>query len=235
MAARPRPKERTIGAQSWRRLAFIHWPIAPESIERHLPAGLEVDVFEGKTYVGLIPFAMRSVRARWMPRFVGLHFLETNLRCYVRCRDEPGVFFFSLEAGSRLAVKVARFQFGLPYYHADMSLEIAGDEITYRSKRRDRSAAALRLGYRIGPPLPASEPGTLQHFLIERRILFAQRRGALVRAEVHHHPYPLRAAELLELEQTLTNAAGLELSDPVATVHYSPGVDVGVSAPGRVD
>lgn len=226
-----RPPGRPAGTQSWRDLAFVHWEIAPGALEPLLPDGLKVDLYKGRTYAGVVPFAMRAVRARWMPRRLGLDFFETNVRCYVRCRGEPGIYFFSLDASSRLAVAVARLTWGLPYHHAGMSLERASGEIRAASTRRDSSAASLHLRYRVGRPLGPSEPGSLEHFLLERYVLFARKRGVLIRGQVHHQPYPAHAAELLEIDQTLLGAADLEPGGPVAALHYAPGVDVEVFTP----
>jgi hypothetical protein len=229
-----RPDKRAAGTQRWRQLAFVHHEVSPAEIQAKLPAGLEVDLYDGRTFVGVVPFAMREIRASWMPRFAALDFLETNVRCYVRCNGEPGVYFFSLEASSWLAVKVARMQWGLPYFHARMSLETSDREVTARSTRRGDDPASLSLRYRIGEPLGPSEPGSLEHFLLERYLLFSVRRGALVRGQVYHQPYPVNAAKLCELDDTLTAAAGLEVNGQIAAIHHSDGVDVEVFAPEPV-
>jgi uncharacterized protein YqjF (DUF2071 family) len=188
--------------------------------------------------VGLVPFAMHEVRPRWLPRLAAMDFLETNVRTYVHHQGSPGVYFFSLEAASRLAVLAARATFGLPYYHADMRLEAQPDGAVHYLTRR-RSAAHPRLEVRYRAPDPArlqtSEPGTREHFLLERYYLFVERGGALLRAQVHHTPYPAAGAELLQVSDELVAAAGLPaVRGAPAFVHYSPGVDVEVFAPERV-
>ncbi len=111
--------------QKSRDLLFIHWPISPESLQPLIPAPLELDLFEGKAYVGLVPFTMTGVRPVGLPAVAGLsNFHETNVRTYVRVGDrDPGVWFFNLEAANAIAVWLARHLFHLPYHYARMFLE----------------------------------------------------------------------------------------------------------------
>jgi len=194
-----------------------------------VPSGLELDRFAGEVYVGLVPFAMQAVRPRWLPRFASLDFLETNVRTYVHRNGTPGVYFFSLEAASRLAVLAARLTFGLPYHHAEMRLDDGGGIVEYASRRRGGRRPGLRVRYRPEDASAPSTEGTLQHFLVERYHLFVERRGALFRGQVSHPPYPVGGAELLGLEDELVAAAGLPpLAGPPVHVCWSAGVDVEV-------
>jgi len=172
---------------------------------------------------------MEQVRPRWLPRLFALDFLETNLRLYVRHRGESGVLFLSLEAASWLAVEAARRGWGLPYFHADMSLQRSGPAITYATRRRSPRAPDLRAVYEPGASLGPSLPGSVEHFLLERYLLFVARGPTLLRGQVHHTPYPAQSALVQTFEQTLTDAAGLgPITSPAAYVHYSAGVDVEV-------
>jgi len=188
---------------------------------------------------------MEGVRPRLAPAVPGVSsFLETNVRTYVhRGGAEPGVWFFSLDAASRLAVKLARALFHLPYFKATMSLERGGrerdgDTIDYRSSRADARSegrAAMSARWTIGPPLGSAVAGTAEHFLAERYILYARDgAGSLWSGRVHHAPYPLHAATLERLEESLVAAAGLRPTSAPASVLYSPGVDVEVFALERV-
>lgn len=202
-----------------------------------IPPALQVDTFEGRAFVGLVPFTMRNVRPqRFLPAVPGLaNFHETNVRTYVlRAGRDPGVWFFSLDAANLLAVWAARTFFHLPYYHADMDLQVDGAKVRYRSERRS-GAARLQLSYEIGEPLPASEPGTLQFFLAERYYLYTvDRQQRLLRGQVHHKPYPLHTARLEQLEESLLGAAALPTASELPLKLYSPGVDVEVFALARL-
>ncbi len=229
-----RPDAPPAGTQRWRELLFLHWTVPLDAVRPLVPSALSLDPWEGRAYIGLVPFAMRDVRTSFMPSFAGMDFLETNVRTYVHKDGVPGVWFFSLEAASWLAVKAARTGWNLPYFHADMKSERSADSIVYESTRKSERAPFVRASWTIGEELGASVPGTLEHFLLERYVLFSEtRKGAIRRGQVHHVPYPARRARVERIEQTLLAAAGLPI-EPTASpeaVHYSEGVDVEVFGP----
>lgn len=221
-----RPSRPVRGYQKWRSLLFLHWPVPAAALRPLVPISLEIDQHEGVAWVGVVPFAMVGVRPRWWPQNQAFDFLETNVRTYVHHQGQPGVYFFSLDAASSLAVWAARRFWQLPYYHAEMSHRIVGDEVHYRTARRG-TTARNEVRYRIGKALDPSQPDSLEFFFLERYLLFVQRRGITYSGQVHHVPYPAHLAEVLELEDTLLQTAGLEQpTDPPAYVHCSPGVDV---------
>jgi len=225
-----RPERSVWGWQNWRQLLFMHWPVPVQALRDAVPSSFELDLYEGVAYVGVVPFAMQSVRPRFVPGPAALDFLETNVRTYVVRGGEPGVYFFSLEAASRLAVAAARAAFALPYHYAHMTLQ-PGADVTHYATRRRRTGVRHDVRYRVHEPLAASAPGTLQHFLLERYLLFTERRGTPLRGQVHHVPYPVQRAEVLEVHDELVAAAGLPaVSGLPPIVHYSPGVDVEVFA-----
>jgi len=232
-----RPAGEAQGFQQWRHLLFVHWEVPLSVLRPLIPPALQVDTYEGRAFVGLVPFTMRGVRAhRFLPAVPGAaDFHETNVRTYVlREGRDPGVWFFSLDAANRLAVFAARTFFHLPYYHADMDLQVDGAQVRYRSERRS-GAARLQLSYEIGARLPPSEPGTLQFFLAERYYLYTvDRRQRLVRGQVHHPPYPLYTASVEHLEESLLSAAAVSAASELPLKLYSPGVDVEVFALARV-
>jgi len=123
-------------SQYWERLLFMHWPVPVDVMRAHLPDALTPDTFDGRAWLGVVPFSMRGIRARFMPPIPGTsRFLELNVRTYVTLDGKPGVYFFSLDAASKLAVRVARKWFSLPYMDATMALDEDGDTISYRSTR----------------------------------------------------------------------------------------------------
>lgn len=227
-----RPAGRNAGTQRWRDLLFVHWPVDEPSLRAAVPPELQLDSFEGRYYVGVVPFLMRDIRAAWMPGFASMNFLETNLRTYVVYDGRPGVWFFSLEASSRLAVAVARAVWKLPYHNATMHAARDGQRIQYDSLRRDASKAELTADFEVGAALQPSEPGTLQHFLLERYLLFSKRGERVYEGQVHHPPYAAHEARLLSLTESLVEVSGIsKLPGAEPLVHYSEGVDVEVFGP----
>ena len=225
-----RPSGKAAGTQRWRELLFLHWTVDPEALRRVVPARLELDPFEGTYYVGVIPFLMRDIRASYAP-LASFDFLETNVRTYVHHDGVPGIYFFSLEASSRLAVWAARATFGLPYHHARMHHERGDDGVVhYRTERRRDARAHHAVRYRAEDAIDVPV-GSLEHFLVERYYLFVERGARLRRAQVHHVPYPVQRATVLDVDDGLVAAAGLGVDGAAPLAHYSPGVDVEVFAP----
>lgn len=221
--------------QRWADLLFLHWPVPIGALRPLIPAELDIDTFEGTAYVGLVPFTMSGVRPWWAPAVPGLsNFHEVNVRTYVHFRGrDPGVWFFSLDAAQATAVRIARRVWQLPYHYARMSLERgAGGSIAYASDRLwpGPTPASVRVAYRPEGPPRASVPGTIEHFLAERYILYAGRAGALRVGRVHHSPYPLQEARVDRLEDSLVTAAGLPSLDAPPLAHYASEVRVRVYA-----
>jgi uncharacterized protein YqjF (DUF2071 family) len=206
----------------------MHWSVPVEILRRLVPPELELDLYQNQAYVGVVPFEMEGVRPWWWPRLCAMSFLETNLRTYVSCDGQPGIYFFSLEANSRLAVWGARAGWGLPYHYARASVKRTDVATEYES-RRSHHGPRHSVRYRVGVELGPSEPGTLQHFFLERYLLFVVRAGKIYSGQVHHVPYPAFDATVLEVQDELIAAAGFPAKvKPPEFAHYSPGVDVEV-------
>jgi len=226
-----RPDESTVGAQTWQDLLFVHWPIPVEALRPLVPESLTLDLYDGVAYVGVVPFAMKGVRPWWIPKAMAFNFLETNLRTYVHFKGEqPGVYFFSLEAASWLAVQAARIGWHLPYHYAKMSMQKKeGQVVAYESIRQDRKKTRHYAHYRIGDAIGPHDPESIEFFFLERYLLYTEHNGKLSRGQVHHVPYPTHEVELFDIEDGLVEAAGLPAPQgPPAFVHYSPGVEVDI-------
>jgi hypothetical protein len=179
--------------QRWDDLFFLHWEYAAATIQSRLPAGLTVDTFEGKAYLGVVGFRMNAVRPLGLPALPWLsYFNELNVRTYVRdAAGEPGVWFFSLDCDRAPAVVIARAGFGLPYEHAAMSF---GPGLAQSCRRQGEQETAHYAWSVVSSPQIAV-PGSLEFHLAERYSFFSVRRGRLVRGQVHHAPYELSQAD----------------------------------------
>jgi uncharacterized protein len=226
----PLPREPWLMAQSWEDLLFAHWPVAPERLRPLLPAAIPLDVREGSAWVGVTPFRVSAVRLRGMPHLPRITaFPELNLRTYTTIGGKPGIWFMSLDAASALAVRGARRTYRLPYFEARMDCRDSGGRIEYRSRRlsRDGEPAELAAHYRpTGPATPPPE-GSLEHWLTERYCLYTlDDQGDVLRADIHHPPWPLQAAEAAFELNTVAEPYGLELDRPPALLHFSRRQDV---------
>lgn len=224
LAVREKPVASPVMYQTWRDLLFLHWEIDPAEIRSRIPEQLEVDLFEDRCYLGLVPFFMQKVRPRFLPPVPWLsNFLELNVRTYVHDADgRPGVWFFSLDCDQPLAVEIARRFFHLPYQHARME---AG-EGTYSCRRKGQDETAS-YRYQVEPPFRTAEPGSLEFFLLERYLLFSQSRsGSIHCGRVHHQPYEFKSIPAERSSLLPFRWEGFALDGPPVSALVSPGVPV---------
>jgi uncharacterized protein YqjF (DUF2071 family) len=221
---------------TWRDLLFMHWPIDVELLRPLVPPALSIDTFDGSAWLGVVPFSMTGVRPHFLPAVPGLsNFPEINLRTYVTAEDRPGVWFFSLDAHSRLAVRLARATFHLPYFDAEMSCNAAKDEVHYRSVRTHGGAPPAEFEARYRPAGKPFESGPIENFLTERYCLYSADKGGVVRrGEVHHRLWPLQPAEAEVRTLAMTQQIGLELPETRPILHFSKRLDVLAWLPRRI-
>jgi uncharacterized protein YqjF (DUF2071 family) len=221
-------------AQRWHDLLFAHWPIAPEALREMVPDALELDTFLGTAWLGIIPFRMSGVRLRGTVTLPWLSaFPELNVRTYVTFRNNPGVWFLSLDAARWLAVAGARAWFHLPYFHARMRCSRDGEDV-YTSDRTHAGAPRAEFSARYGPrgEVFQARPGTLEHWLSERYRLYAlSRRGEVLSADIDHRPWPLQPAVAVLEKNTMARAQGIELPACAPLLHFARRQDVRVWPP----
>ncbi|MCB2379644.1 DUF2071 domain-containing protein [Hymenobacter sp. BT635] len=231
--------------QRWSQLLFAHWPVAPAVLRPYLPARLELDLFDGQAWLGVVPFTMSGIRPLGLPAVPGLNRLhELNVRTYARLDGVPGVWFLSLDATQPLGVWAARTLFHLPYLHARMRLTQTGPTLRAEAERRHPGAAAATFSasWTPGRQLPVSVPGTLQHFLTERYHLYTAGPDLLSgisgphlwRGDLYHAPWALRTATLHSWESTVVESHGLPTPAGAPLLYAADDLDVWVQKIRRV-
>ena len=228
----PLPDRPWVNAQSWTDLMFAHWRVPPERMAPLIPDGLELDTFDGAAWVAIAPFVLSGLRARLTPPVPPFsRFLETNIRTYVSYDGRPGVLFFRLLATSRTAVLSARALFHLPYVHATGTMASHDGTVGYAIQTRSESPAARLLAeYRATGEARAAEPGSLEHFLVERYCLYTRTGSRLLRADIHHPPWMLQRGEG-RIEQTAMLPPELGTLDGEPLLHVAGRQDVLVWRP----
>jgi uncharacterized protein YqjF (DUF2071 family) len=221
----PVPSGPWVMAQTWQRLLFCHWRVPRDELRPLVPDDLELDTFDGACWLGITPFCLSGLRLRGtfpVPRLS--RFPEMNVRTYVTAGGKAGIWFFSLDARSRVAVELARRLYRLPYHHARMSMRTHDGRVEYSSARSSpETPRVFNATYEpFGEELQAP-PGSLEHFLAERYCLYAAERSRLFRAEIHHPPWPLRSAAA---EIALNTMAPVRLPDDEPLLHYGERQDV---------
>ena len=233
----PLPRRPWVMRMTWHDLLFMHWPIDADIMrgalaramgQPDLPGQMSLDLYEGRAWLGVVPFGMRRVRGRCLAPLPGLSsFPELNVRTYVTCAGKPGVYFFSLDATSRLAVRAARWSFGLAYYDADIRLRRDRHgwiDFEHQRTHRDAPQARFRARYRGVSDAHRPAAGSLESFLTERYCLYTVDRGGGVwRGEIHHRPWTLQAGEAEVQQLDMTGQIGVALPHEPPRLYLAPG------------
>ncbi len=218
----PVPDRSWVMGQTWDDLLFVHYRVSAEKLRGLVPEGLELQEHSGSAWLGVTPFVITGLRARGLlPLPFTSSFRELNVRTYVTRDGKPGIWFFSLDASSQLAVEAARRLYRLPYFRADISIRRRGDELLYDCSRDD--GKAFSAAYRPTGDVFNAEDGSLQHFLTERYCLYAEHDGQLYRADIHHRPWPLQEAEA---RIDLNTMPPLKVPEDDPLLHFSARQDV---------
>jgi uncharacterized protein YqjF (DUF2071 family) len=213
---------------SWHDLLFAHYRVNRTALREAVPRSLELDLWEGEAWLGVVPFYMSNVglpcahRVPWLSAFE-----ELNIRTYVRHGGKSGVYFFSLDAANWAAVLGARAGFRLPYFWALMQRVRQGSDVLYHSRRLLGPPARFEARYGPAGEARRAEPGSLEHWLTERYCLFTVgSQGEPYRADIHHRPWPLQSgqARITTLDMTLPRGVAVEGQQPL--LHFARRNDV---------
>lgn len=221
------PSEPWQWRQCWYDLAFFHYRIEAETLRGLLPAGLEIDSFDGSAWISVVPFMMEDVMRGKFPSVYPLRkFPELNLRTYVKRDGKSGVFFFSLDAACLPLVTGARLLFGLPYHQATMRYE-SSDEHRYFTSNRWVGDVTFEAEFQEKGEAFLAEKDSFEHWVTERYCLYsAKKNGKLCRLEVHHKQWPLQQVEFDIRNNDTFKAAGLTVDESTVIGHFSKGVEV---------
>jgi uncharacterized protein YqjF (DUF2071 family) len=210
-------------AQTLNDQLFAHWRVPAAALREHVPEGLEVDEHDGSGWVGITPFEITGLRARGLlPLPLVSSFRELNVRTCVTRDGRPGIWFFSLDASSQVAVEAARRLYRLPYFRAQITLQRRAGRIIFESVRRE--GKAFSCAYRPAGRPASAEPGSLEYFLTERYCLYTMHRGTICSADIHHRPWPLQPATATIDLNTMPPEDMRLTGEPL--LHYSARQDV---------
>lgn len=223
--------------QSWCDLLFAHWPIPAGVVRPYVPDPLEIQEFDGTSWIGIVPFRMEGVMRRPFPNVPCISaFPEINVRLYVNYQDKAGIWFLSLDATNPLAVWAARRFFHLPYHRAEISIGNDGRRYHYHAHRKTKQRAVDFVGVYEPDSSPyVADKGSLEHWLTERYCLYAQSpKGGLYRTEVHHLPWPLQKAKAEFHTMGMLAPFDFDLADTSPLLHFASRLDVVVWPPEQI-
>lgn len=226
-----------VMVQRWHDLLFAHWRSPIADLRPLIPPPLEIETFEGDAWIGVVPFYMSGVRMRATPPLPTANaFEELNVRTYVTLDGRPGVWFFSLDAASSLAVLGARLGIRLPYFRASMRMSRVDDAVTYHSERWAIAGgpAAFHATYRPIGPASHPAPATLDHFLTERYCLYASDDRRIWRVDIFHPRWNLQPGAATIERNSMIAAAGVRALGHDPLLHFAAFQEVRVWWPVRV-
>jgi uncharacterized protein len=211
--------------QRWSDLLFLHWPMPIAALEERLPAGVEADTWQGSAWMSFILFRLK-VRPAWLPFLPGVSDLtEINLRTYVRCGSRTGVWFLSMHADNRWAVRLAKLLTPLPYYHTPLSYQCMGTAFGFTGCGALSPDVPRTLTFQPKGEVRAAADEALDAWLLERYRAFVGIPDGITEAEVAHVPWMIRAVELSWEAGGLGESWGLDLSRPPERCHFAAGVE----------
>jgi uncharacterized protein len=215
----------------WNRALMIHYQVKADALQQAVP--FDLDLIEGRAYVSVVAFSLRRMRPRfggkafeWLLKPIATHHF-LNVRAYVRCRGESGIYFMTEWLANRFSVHLGPVAFGLPYRYG--AIQYAHDHENGSLKGRVDDASGYAFEYRaeLDRSQAPSEctPGSLAQTLMERYTAFTHGRGTPRFFRVWHQPWKQQPASIAILDQSLLEANWdfFRRAEPVGA-NYSPGL-----------
>ena len=224
----PQPPTRPFLTATWRYLAMLNYEIDPAVLQRHLPAGLVVDTWQGRAFASMVGFLFLDTRLLGLPIPWHRNFEEVNLRYYVRRRDlgddAPRAVAFVKEIVPRPAIAwTARAVYGERYVHLPMRHQIgyasgAPASIEYGWRFRGQWQ---RLGVRPQGAAQPMTPGSEAEFIAEHYWGYASQRGRTGEYQVEHPPWRVGQVGESWQESDVAGLYGPEFAPFLAGPHSS--------------
>lgn len=232
----PLPKGPWTMYQKWENLLCMHIPLDAAELLPHVPKELELDLYDGEAWISIFPFKVKNLQFRGLPKPPYIHeFLELNVRTYVKYKDIPGIYFFSLDAAKIMPVLGARLG-TLPYYKAKMKTSEINGWTEYYSRRQLVSGKKpyFKGRYKQISKARILEKGTLDYWLFERYYLFNTIDSNVISVGIHHLPWqPAKAAVTYE-KGALNSLLPGNLKGEAVRAHYVKELDVLFWLPGKI-
>ncbi|MBT2569442.1 DUF2071 domain-containing protein [Planococcus sp. ISL-110] len=217
MAKRP-----WVMKQEWKDVVFLHWPVEADWLRRFIPKELEVDLYDKQAWIGVVLFRAKATRLRLLPPVPSTRsYLELNVRTYVKYKNRQGVYFFSLDADSRLAVTGASLGGFLPYKHADISMSKKAEQWIFASRRIEdgQFPESFKMTFKEDSKPMLASP--LEQWLTERYCLWTKPKDQLYRVDIAHSPWTLHYLKGQIHQNTMASYLPVSLHHQTPMTHYS--------------
>ena len=223
----------------WRHLAMVSYAVDPALVRPLVPAGTDLDLFDGRCFVSMVGFLFLDVRVRGVSIPFHTRFEEVNLRFYVRRsaggESRRGVVFVRELVPLPAVALVARLVYGERYSAVPMGHDLAGGRVAYRWRHGGRWQS-LQVEPAGEAALPG--PGTQEEFITEHYWGYAAGRRGTVEYRVSHPRWRVRGTRSAALDCDVERLYGAgfagALSGPPSSAFVAEGSAVEVMAGARV-
>lgn len=213
------PKGNWVYYQEWNRVIFLHWEVPYDVLRKLVPADLDLDNFDGKYYVSVVPFTMEKIRPKYLPSVSFISdFDEINIRTYVEKNGKKGVYFLNIEAGKWLSAFISKSLSGLPYEKSD--IQRTDNQYISKNNRKDFH---LNIDFQVSETL--TQKTNLDLWLTERYCLFLDLGKNLYCYDIHHEEWEVKQLIIKNLEIKYTIGDCVLTHSPTLS-HYSNGIKV---------
>ena len=210
----------------WRHLVMLNFEIDQtlKFFNQKIPAGTELDFWNGRTYVSIVGFRFLNTKLRGMAIPFHRHFSEVNLRFYVRRKVDGewrrGVVFIKEIVPLHAVAFVARRVYNENYVTRRMRSRIAlpgrdnSGGVLYEWKHRGHWQ---RLAASISGEPRFVDAASQEAFVTERYWGYTrQRDGGTVEYQVEHPPWRVWPAEKPEFDCDVHNVYGSDFAGVLA-------------------
>jgi uncharacterized protein YqjF (DUF2071 family) len=157
----------------WNNLVMLNYEVDSKILKPYIPAGTELDLWEGKALVSMVGFMFNNTRVLGIKWPFHVNFEEVNLRFYVRYFDgenwKRGAVFISEIVPKYIITTVANTLYKEHYRRLPMRHSVipAGDDHTNFLYEWKLNGKWNQLGATVANTLTPIEPGSAEEFILE--------------------------------------------------------------------
>lgn len=231
----------------WRNLAILTWFTEPARVQPFVPAGVEIDAWDGLALVSVVGVTFLHLRVLGVPAPGLQAFAQVNVRFYVRRRvgseERHGVRFLAQMAPSRILSAGAQLTLHEPFLACDTRVDDVRMPLGRRSVEYGWRAEDWHHVRVVVDPPPRMEQGagSLETFVLQRGWGYTpQPDGSTLEYRVEHPAW--RVWPVLEVDlgarwapPVLPQDVAALLARPPAFALFAEGSPARIHRPTRLD
>lgn len=215
----------------WKNLFCIHFKIPPDLLKPLLHPSIGVDTWENNAYIGVFGLELYNLNFFRLPlikQFKYKSIIQLNIRTYVKnLQNEPTVYFFKLNANSRIGCLIAKTIYKLPYIYSSIYYQCAqheGKMLMFRKNKRHAFSFDIE-----EDTFTASESPLASFFLERSKFNTTLEKNELYEGIIKHSPFQLQKIKVKESSFSLLEQMSFP-SNSMALAHeanfFSKGMRV---------